>query len=218
MLANTVLVGSAVAAPAILALSYANYSNQGDLLVRSKGLQFAVFLILSLVLIPPLGPLGAAIAIVASDLLVQFGLLTLVIMSQTLKHPLPHVVFLAAVMIAITLGGWALGMAIRAAMPGLAYHVSSPNARHGSWWLAWRPVRYCLEMFATDFLRRSRAKGLSVLIESRGLNRSAGSADILGAAGAGQTGGALPRSAAQNRRASACRLRRAGRIPARRRP
>ena len=118
VLANTVLVGSAVAAPAILALSYANYSNQGDLLVRSKGLQFAVFLILSLVLIPPLGPLGAAIAIVASDLLVQFGLLTLVIMSQTLKHPLPHVVFLAAVMIAITLGGWALGMAIRAAMPG----------------------------------------------------------------------------------------------------
>lgn len=118
VLANTVLVGSAVAAPAILALSYANYSNQGDLLARSKGLQFAVFLILSLVLIPPLGPLGAAIAIVASDLLVQFGLLTLVIMSQTLKHPLPHVVFLAAVMIAITLGGWALGMAIRAAMPG----------------------------------------------------------------------------------------------------
>ena len=69
-------------------------------------------------MIPPLGPLGAAIAIVASDLLVQFGLLTLVIMSQTLQHPLRHVVFLAAVMIAITLGGWALGMAIRAAMPG----------------------------------------------------------------------------------------------------
>ena len=54
MLANTVLVGSAVAAPAILALSQRQYSNQGDLLVRSKGLQFAVFLILSLVLIPPL--------------------------------------------------------------------------------------------------------------------------------------------------------------------
>ena len=118
VLANTVLIGTAVAAPAILALSFANYSNRGDLLVRSKGLQFVVFLVLSLLLIPQLGPLGAAIAIVASDLLVQFGLLTLVIMRETLKHPLRHVLLLAAVMIAITFGGWGLGIAIRSAIPG----------------------------------------------------------------------------------------------------
>jgi O-antigen/teichoic acid export membrane protein len=109
----TLLIGTSVIAPAILALNYANYSNQGDLLVRAKGLQLAVFLILSLLLIPPLGPLGAAVAIVASDLSIQFGLLTSVIMRQILHHPLRHILFLAAVMIAITLSGWALGMAIR---------------------------------------------------------------------------------------------------------
>ena len=45
----------------------------------------AVFLILSVVLIRAMGPLGAAIAIVASDLLVQFGLLGAIIIGQTLR-------------------------------------------------------------------------------------------------------------------------------------
>jgi O-antigen/teichoic acid export membrane protein len=112
----TLLIGTSVIAPAILALNYANYSNQGDLLVRAKGLQLAVFLILSLLLIPPLGPLGAAVAIVSSDLSIQFGLLTSVIMRQILHHPLRHILFLAAVMIAITLSGWALGITIRSAI------------------------------------------------------------------------------------------------------
>lgn len=117
MLAMTLLIGTAAIAPAILALSYASYSNRGELLVRSKGLQLAVFLILSLLLIPPLGPLGAAIAIVFSDLGVQFGVLALVIIRQTLRQPLRHIMFLAAMMIAITLTGWGLGLAIRAAIP-----------------------------------------------------------------------------------------------------
>jgi O-antigen/teichoic acid export membrane protein len=126
LLANTVLIGTAAAAPAILALSFANYSNRGDLLARAKGLQLILFLILSLSLIPRFEPLGAASAIVASDLLVQFGLLALTIMRQTLKNPLRHLVFLAALMVATTLAGWSLGIAIHSSLPwtGLALFVA----------------------------------------------------------------------------------------------
>jgi hypothetical protein len=65
-----------------------------------------------------MGPLGAAIAIVASDLFVQFGLLGLIIIKQTLQQPLRHVAFLAAVMALVTLSGWGLGTIIRSLMPG----------------------------------------------------------------------------------------------------
>jgi O-antigen/teichoic acid export membrane protein len=116
-LAITLLIGTCAISPAILALNYASYSNRAALLVRAKGFQLAVFLILSLLLIPPLGPLGAAVAIVTSDLSIQFGWLTSVIIRQTLRYPLRHVLFLAAVMIAIVLSGWGLGIAIRSAGP-----------------------------------------------------------------------------------------------------
>jgi O-antigen/teichoic acid export membrane protein len=118
LLTVTLLIGTSAIAPSILALNYANYSNRGELLVRTKGLQLAVFLILSAVLIPPMGPLGAAIAIVASDLLIQFGLLGAVIIRQTLRHPFRHVAFLAAVMVIVTLGGWGVGTIIRSLAPG----------------------------------------------------------------------------------------------------
>jgi hypothetical protein len=62
--------------------------------------------------------LGAAIAIVASDVLVQFGLLGGVILGQTLQRPFRHVAFLALLMVVVTLGGWALGAAIRSLAPG----------------------------------------------------------------------------------------------------
>jgi len=117
LLTMTLLVGTGVIAPSILALGYANYSNRGDLLVRTKGLQLAVFLILSIVLTPQMGPLGAAIAVVASDLLVQFGLLALIVIRQTLQQPARHVAFLAAVMVLVTLFGWGLGTVIRSAVP-----------------------------------------------------------------------------------------------------
>jgi O-antigen/teichoic acid export membrane protein len=120
LLAVTLLIGAGAVAPSILALSFANYSNRGELLVRTKGLQLIVFLVLSAVLIPRLGPLGAAIAIVTSDLLIQFGMLGLIIIGQTLQRPVRHVVFLTAIMIVVTSGGWALGTAIRAWMPGTA--------------------------------------------------------------------------------------------------
>jgi O-antigen/teichoic acid export membrane protein len=109
LLAATLLIGTSVIAPSILALGFANYSNRGELLARTKGLQLAVFLTLSAVLIRPMGPLGAAIAIVASDLLVQFGLLGTTIIRQTLRRPLRHVAFLAVVMAVVTLGGCGLG-------------------------------------------------------------------------------------------------------------
>jgi O-antigen/teichoic acid export membrane protein len=117
-LAIILLIGTGAIAPSILALGYANYSNRGDLLVRTKGLQLGVFLILSVLLIRPLGPLGAAIAVVASDVLIQFGLLGLTIIRQTLQRPFRHVAFLAAVMVLVTLGGWVLGTVIRLWLPG----------------------------------------------------------------------------------------------------
>ncbi|TFW61105.1 hypothetical protein CT676_09475 [Bradyrhizobium sp. MOS001] len=117
-LAVTLLLGSALVAPSLLALVFANHSNRRNLLVRTKGLQLMAFLILSALLIPRLGPLGAAIAIVASDVLTQFGILTLVIVRQTLAHPVRHMLVLTAVMVTIVLGGWGLGLAIRALVPG----------------------------------------------------------------------------------------------------
>jgi O-antigen/teichoic acid export membrane protein len=117
VLTVTLLLGTAAAAPSILALNYANYSNRGGLLVRAKGLQLVVFLILAAALTPSTGLIGAAIAVIASELLIQFGVLGRIMLRKTLQHPLRHVCFLAAVMIGVTLAGWALGMAIRLAVP-----------------------------------------------------------------------------------------------------
>jgi O-antigen/teichoic acid export membrane protein len=114
----TLLIGTSAVAPSILALGYANYSNRGDLLVRTKGLQLALFLALSVLLIRPLGPLGAAIAVVASDLLIQYGLLGVIIIKQTLEQPFRHIAFLAAIMVVVTSAGWALGTIIRSWVPG----------------------------------------------------------------------------------------------------
>jgi len=118
VLTITLLIGTSAVAPSILALSYANYSNRGELLVRTKGLQLVVFLILSVLLIPSTGPMGAALAVVASDLLIQTGLLAFVILGQTLRNPLRHAGFLAAVMAFVTVGGWTLGSIIRSWAPG----------------------------------------------------------------------------------------------------
>jgi hypothetical protein len=65
-----------------------------------------------------MGALGAAISVVASDLLVQFGLLGVIIIGQTLQRPLRHLAFLAAVMVLVISGGWVLGLVIRALVPG----------------------------------------------------------------------------------------------------
>jgi len=117
LLTIMLLIGTSLVAPSILALNFANYSNRGDLLVRSKGLQLAVFLILSVVLIPAMGPLGAAIAIIASDLLAQFGVLAVVIMRQTLQHPFRHIAFFAMIAAVVTLSGWGVGTVIRSFVP-----------------------------------------------------------------------------------------------------
>ncbi len=118
LLTMTLLIGTGVIAPSILALGFANYSNRGELLARTKGLQLAVFLALSIVLTQPMGPLGAAIAIVASDVLVQFGLLGVIILRQTLQRPFRHVAFLILLMVLVALGGWGLGMTIQSFAPG----------------------------------------------------------------------------------------------------
>jgi O-antigen/teichoic acid export membrane protein len=111
------LIGTAAVAPSILAVGYANYSDRGQLLLRAKALQLVLFLVLSAILIPSIGLLGAAIAVVASELLIQFGVLGRIIIRQTLEHPLLHLLFLAAVMVTVTLAGWGLGTVIRLAIP-----------------------------------------------------------------------------------------------------
>jgi hypothetical protein len=50
-------------------------------------------------------------------LLVQFGVLGRTILRETLRHPLRHLAFLSVMMLAVILSGWALGTAIRLAMP-----------------------------------------------------------------------------------------------------
>ena len=108
-LAITLMIGTGVVAPSILALGYANYSNRGDLLVRTKGLQLAVFLMLSVLLIRPWaagrGDRGGR------ERSAQFssGCSGVIIIRQTLQRPFRHVAFLAAVMALLTSAGWALG-------------------------------------------------------------------------------------------------------------
>jgi O-antigen/teichoic acid export membrane protein len=114
----TLLIGTGIAAPALLALGYCYCSNRGELLARIKAVQLVVFLVLSLLLTPQLGPLGMAIAIVASDLLVQFGWLGLTIMRQTLANPLRHMLFLALTAALVIPAGWLLGTLIRSTVPG----------------------------------------------------------------------------------------------------
>jgi O-antigen/teichoic acid export membrane protein len=118
ILATTLLLGMCVGAPAILALSYANYSNRGTLLLWTKSLQLAIFLVLSLILIPRLGPLGAAVALVSSDIIAQFGVLSFVIVGETLRHPIRHTLLLMAMMVTIVSVGAAIGAVIGYLLPG----------------------------------------------------------------------------------------------------
>jgi O-antigen/teichoic acid export membrane protein len=117
-LATTLLLGMCLGAPAILALSYANYSNRGPLLLWTKSLQLAIFLILSITLIPRLGHLGAAIALVSSDIIAQFGVLFTLIVSDTLQHPVRHTLFVLATMTLIVSVGAAVGAMISFMLPG----------------------------------------------------------------------------------------------------
>jgi hypothetical protein len=114
----TLLVGTGIAAPAILALGYSYCSNRGALLASIKPVQLALFLLLSLLLTPQLGPLGMAMAVVASDLLVQFGWLGLTVVRQTLASPFRHILFLALIVVVVMPAGWLLGTLIRSAVPG----------------------------------------------------------------------------------------------------
>jgi O-antigen/teichoic acid export membrane protein len=117
LLTATLLIGTSVVAPSILALSYASYSDRGRLLAWTKGLQLLVFLLLSVVLIPVFGPLGAALAITISDLLIQFGLLTVTILRDTLQRPLRHVALLVVMMLVVISLGWGGGVVIRSVLP-----------------------------------------------------------------------------------------------------
>jgi hypothetical protein len=91
-------------------------------LARIKGLQLVAFVALALLLTPSMGPLGTAVAVVATDLTVQFGLLAVAVMRDTLQRPARHVAFLLLLIAVVTAFGWSLGLVIRSALPmtGLA--------------------------------------------------------------------------------------------------
>ena len=117
-LSVTLLIGTCVATPALLAMSYANYSNRGPLLLRAKSAQLVLFLVLALLLIPRSGPLGAAIAMIASELIAQSAFLAVVIVGETLRRPVRYALMLAAMMAVIVAAGAALGEAIGHLVPG----------------------------------------------------------------------------------------------------
>ena len=117
-LSVTLLIGTCIATPALLAMSYANYSNRGPLLLRAKSAQLVLFVVLALPLIPRLGPLGAAIAMIASELIAQSGFLAVVVVGETLDRPVRYALMLAAMMASIVAAGAALGEAIGSLAPG----------------------------------------------------------------------------------------------------
>jgi O-antigen/teichoic acid export membrane protein len=117
-LTRTLLIGTAVAAPSILAASYANYSDRGKLLASTKIAQFVVFIVLSVLLVPWLGTLGVAVAIVGSDVSAQLGWLTVEVVRTTLRRPLGHLAFLTALIAVVILSGWGLGTVLRSTAPG----------------------------------------------------------------------------------------------------
>jgi O-antigen/teichoic acid export membrane protein len=114
----TLLIGTCVATPALLAMSYANYSNRGPLLLRAKSAQLVLFVVLALLLIPRFGPLGAAIAMIASELIAQSAFLAVVVVGETLRQPVRYALMLAVMMAAIVAAGAALGAAIGSLVPG----------------------------------------------------------------------------------------------------
>jgi O-antigen/teichoic acid export membrane protein len=117
-LAIILLLGMCIGAPAIMALSYANYSNRGTLLLWTKSLQLVIFLVLSVVLIPRMGPLGAAAALVASDIIAQFGFLFFIVVNEILRHPIRHMLLLMAMMVTVIAAGISIGAAIKYVVPG----------------------------------------------------------------------------------------------------
>jgi O-antigen/teichoic acid export membrane protein len=117
-LSITLLIGTCAATPALLAMSYANYSNRGPLLLRAKSAQLVLFVVLALLLIPRFGPLGAAIAVIVSELIAQSAFLAVVIVTETLQRPLRYALALVAMMGMIVAAGAALGEAIRHLVPG----------------------------------------------------------------------------------------------------
>jgi O-antigen/teichoic acid export membrane protein len=117
-LSVTLLIGTCVAMPALLAMSYANYSNRGPLLLRAKSTQLVLFVVLALSLIPRFGPLGAAIAMIGSELIAQSAFLAVVVVGEILERPLRYALMLAAIMVTIVVAGTALGDAIGGLAPG----------------------------------------------------------------------------------------------------
>jgi O-antigen/teichoic acid export membrane protein len=118
VLTAVLLLGATLVAPSLLAFGFASYSNRGPLLLWTKSIQLALLLVLSVILIPRLGPLGAAIALVSSDVIAQGGILSFAIVTDILRHPLRHALALLAIMVVTLAAGTALGVAISRLVPG----------------------------------------------------------------------------------------------------
>ncbi len=114
----TLLIGTVATSPSILAAGFANYSGRGKLLASAKVLQLALFAAAAACLLPWLGVLGIAFAIVASDVVAQLGWLTIDVLRRTLLRPAAHMAFLMVMVAAVVLGGWWLGVGVGAFLLG----------------------------------------------------------------------------------------------------
>jgi O-antigen/teichoic acid export membrane protein len=109
--------GAAGVAPGILAQTFANYSNRPRLLMVAKTSQVIVVIVLSILMIPSFGVLGAAVALVTGDILVQVGILAMTITKRVLVRPLAHIAFILLVGASVIGIGWLLGVLILSSVP-----------------------------------------------------------------------------------------------------
>ncbi len=79
---------------------------------------FAIWTHGAIALISRLGPLGAAIALVSSDVIAQLGILFTIIVVETLDRPLRHTALLVAIVLTVVPLGAGLGALISHRLPG----------------------------------------------------------------------------------------------------
>ena len=77
-----------------------------------------LFLTLAFLMIPPYGPLGAAMAMIASELIAQSGFVAVVIVREVVRRPGRYALLLIAMMVVIVAIGATLGGVIGYFVPG----------------------------------------------------------------------------------------------------
>jgi hypothetical protein len=85
--------------------------------MTAKILQVSAVVVLSISMVPYWGVLGAAAALVISDLVVQIGVLAVLINRKILKRPLTFIIFMLLVGALIISVSWLLGLSVKMFLP-----------------------------------------------------------------------------------------------------